>query len=118
MKNYRELKVWQKGMELVKEVYRIAPQLPKEELFGLRSQMTRTAVSSPSNIAEGSSRQSEKEYGRFLEIALGSCFGLETQVLILEQTSILRTEQTAFLLQLIQEVQMMLQAFIRKLDTK
>ena len=65
MRNFQQLLIWQKGMDLVAAVYVLARQLPKEELFGLRSQLTRAAVSIPSNVAEGSSRASEKDYKRF-----------------------------------------------------
>jgi four helix bundle protein len=85
MKNFRELRIWWKGMDLVKQVYLVAEQLPSEERFALRSQVTRAAVSIPSNIAEGSSRQSDLDYKRFLEMSLGSAFELETQLLIVQE---------------------------------
>ncbi len=72
-------------MDLVKQVYLVAEQLPSEERFALRSQVTRAAVSIPSNIAEGSSRQSDLDYKRFLEMSLGSAFELETQLLIVQE---------------------------------
>jgi hypothetical protein len=70
MKNFRELRIWQKGMEIAGQVYKLVESFPKEERFGLSLQMTKAAISIPSNIAEGSSRTSEKDYNRFLEIAL------------------------------------------------
>jgi four helix bundle protein len=85
MKNFKQLKVWKQGMGIVKQVYTISRFLPDEERYGLRSQMTRAAVSIPSNIAEGSSRQSDPDYRRFLEISLGSSFELETQLLIVKE---------------------------------
>lgn len=115
MKNYKELKVWQKGMDIVMEVYRLTAFLPKDEVYGLRSQLTRAAVSIPSNIAEGSSRGSHKDYRRFLEIALGSCFELEAQILILERIQMISPEKLEHLLSLLKEEQMMLHSFIRKL---
>ncbi len=78
MKDYRKLRVWKKGIEIVKLTYQLTKELPSEEKFNLVSQMNRSAVSIPSNIAEGSSRKSEKDYYRFLEIALGSSFELDT----------------------------------------
>ena len=70
MTNFRNLKIWQKGMELVIDVYKLTNQLPKEEKYVLRNRITRAATSIPSNIAEGSSRNSQKDFTRFLEIAL------------------------------------------------
>jgi four helix bundle protein len=82
MKNFRNLRIWQNGFEIAMLTYKLAETFPKEERFGLFSQMTRAAVSIPSNIAEGSSRSSSRDYIRFMEIALGSCFELHTQLLI------------------------------------
>jgi len=82
MRNFKELKIWQKGFQIAITSFRITKAFPKEERFALCSQITRAAVSIPSNIAEGSSRNSDKDYNRFIEIALGSSFELETQLLI------------------------------------
>ncbi len=82
MHRYKELRVWQKAIDLAVEVYRITEKLPKEERYGLISQMNRSAVSIPSNIAEGAGRNTEKDFNNFLGIALGSSFELETQVII------------------------------------
>ncbi len=82
MHNYKELKVWQKARVLVKTVYQITKTLPKEETIGLVSQMRRAVVSIPSNIAEGAGRGSDKEFCRFLDIANGSSFELETQLIL------------------------------------
>jgi four helix bundle protein len=81
-KNYRDLIVWQKAMELVMLIYRATKSLPKEEIYGLRSQMRRAAVSIPSNIAEGQGRNTKRDFRNFLSIALGSLRELETQILI------------------------------------
>lgn len=70
MRNFRNLDVWKSGMEIVKRVYLLCSKLPKEEKYGLGSQMKRCSVSIPSNITEGSSRNSSKEFERFLNIAL------------------------------------------------
>ena len=80
---HRDLKVWQKSMELVLRVYKITRDLPNSEKYGLISQMQRSAVSVPSNIAEGAGRSSPKEYVRFLDIAKGSLSELETQLIIM-----------------------------------
>jgi four helix bundle protein len=82
VQGYKELIVWQKAMTLVQEVYRITNSFPKEEVFGLTSQIRRAAVSIPSNIAEGRSRRTRKDFGQFLAIAYGSAAELETQLLI------------------------------------
>ncbi len=82
MPTYKDLTVWQKGMDLAVAVYHLTEKFPKEEVYGLTSQMRRCAVSIPSNIAEGKLRGSDKEFARFLCIAFGSAGELETQVLI------------------------------------
>ena len=76
MRNFRTLNTWQEGIAIVKQVYRLAELLPVEETYGLRSQICSSAVSIPSNIAEGCSRNSQKDFKRFLEIALGSSYEL------------------------------------------
>lgn len=118
MRNFQQLLIWQKGMDVVAGVYELVRLLPKEELFGLRSQLTRAAVSIPSNIAEGSSRGSEKDYKRFIEIALGSAFEVETQLLIAQRGSMLPADATIVVLDAVREEQMMLQSFIRRLTTE
>jgi four helix bundle protein len=80
MRNFRNLQVWAEAMELVKDVYQITENLPKDEKFGLTSQMRRAAISIPANIAEGSSRRTSVDFARFLDIALGSSFELETYI--------------------------------------
>jgi four helix bundle protein len=77
-----DLKIWQISMDLVEEIYKITSTFPKEEIYALSSQMKRAAISVPSNIAEGASRQTTKEFIKFLYISLGSLSELETQVLI------------------------------------
>ena len=80
IRNFRDLKIWQSGMEIVLRIYALTNKYPKEELYALISQMRRAAVSMPSNIAEGFARQHNKEYTQFLYIALGSAAELETQI--------------------------------------
>jgi len=82
IKNFQDLRIWQIGIEVVKDVYILTKKFPKEELYGLTSQMRQSAVSIPSNIAEGFRRYHNKEYKQFLYIALGSCAELETQIII------------------------------------
>ena len=78
--SYRDLIVWQKGMLLCKEVYLLTNNFPKEEVYGLTSQIRRCAISIPSNIAEGRGRNGDKEFIRFLQISLGSPYELQTQM--------------------------------------
>jgi four helix bundle protein len=89
IKHFKELKVWQKGIEIVKDIYEITKHFPKEEMYGLTSQMRRSAISIPSNIAEGFKRYHTKEYKQFLYIALGSIAELETQIVITKEVGLL-----------------------------
>lgn len=82
MKTYKDLIVWQKSIELVREIYSVTEQFPKEEIFGLTSQMRRAAISIPSNIAEGKLRNTHAQFKQFLSIAYGSGAELETQLFI------------------------------------
>ena len=114
MKDFKKLKVWLKAMEIVKNVYELVKDFPAEERYGLRSQLTRSAVSVASNIAEGSAKRSSKEYVRFLEIALGSVYELETQILITQEVNFGKQQLRESLLQHIDEEQKMLQSFIKR----
>lgn len=116
MKSFKELIVWQKSMLLVNEVYLIANQLPDNEKFGLYSQITRCAVSIPSNLAEGYRRNSTKEYIQFCSISSGSSAELETQLIILKTNFPDISSEKA--LELTTEVQKMLYALIMKLKAK
>jgi len=87
MKNFKELRIWQKGMDIAVNCFKLTEEFPKEEKFGLNIQITRAGVSIPSNITEGSSRSSEKDYARFIEISMGSSYELETQLLIAQRLS-------------------------------
>jgi four helix bundle protein len=80
--NHKELDVWKESIELTKKIYNITKNFPKEELYGLTSQIRRASVSIPSNIAEGSARNSDKEFIQFLYVSLGSLSELETQLII------------------------------------
>lgn len=81
-RNFRNYKVWQDAISLVSDIYSITKTFPKHETFGLTNQMNRAAVSIPSNIAEGSAKPTDIDFARFLDIALGSCYELETQIVI------------------------------------
>ncbi|TYP94744.1 four helix bundle protein [Fodinibius salinus] len=82
MNNFRELDVWKKAVELATRIYQLTDDYPKQEVYGLTSQIRRCTVSISSNIAEGAGRRSEKEFQKFLDIATGSCYELETQLII------------------------------------
>src|SRR6185437_7821701 len=90
LKSYKDLIVWQRSIELVKEIFLLTDSFPKSELYGLTSQMRRAAVSIPSNIAEGYGRNSRKEYNHALAIAYGSALELETQLLIAKELSFIQ----------------------------
>ena len=80
IKSFRDLRIWQKGMELVEKIYKVTGQFPKAETYGLAAQMQRASVSIPSNVAEGFRRRHPREYKQYLNISLGSCGELETQI--------------------------------------
>ncbi|MCC6323352.1 four helix bundle protein [Candidatus Nomurabacteria bacterium] len=113
IKSYKDLIVWQKGYELVKQVYKITSKLPQAEVFALQSQMRRSAVSIVSNIAEGSSRKTRKDYCQFMHIAYGSTSELETQLFLCKDLYNIPVESQ---LELITEVSKMLRAIINKLE--
>lgn len=115
MLNFKNLKIWQKGFNIAVSTYKLTAAFPKEEKYSISSQMNRSAVSIPSNIAEGSSRSSNKDYNRFLETALGSSFELETQLLIAEAVDFGEKEKRTVLLKEIDEEQKMLLAFMNKI---
>lgn len=114
-KTYKDLTIWSKGLEIAKVVYFIARDLPKSEKFGLVSQMTRSAVSISSNIAEGWGRGSNKSFSNFLKIARGSLFELETQFLLAQHLYEIKEEQSEKLVNLIKEETKMINTFISKL---
>jgi four helix bundle protein len=116
MKNFKNLKVWIKGMEIVKSTYALAPHLPVEERFGLKIQMCRSAISIPSNIAEGSAKTSSRDYKRYLEVALGSSYELETQLLAVQMLNMCDESAIRQVLTIVDEEQKMLQAFIKKVE--
>lgn len=117
MRDFKKLKIWQSGIQLVEQVYQVTDTFPNTEKFGLTSQMTRAVVSIPSNIAEGGARNSQKEYKRFLEIALGSAFELETQLIIIEKLGWIKGDEYELLMKFLIEEQKMISGFIRQLKT-
>jgi four helix bundle protein len=111
-RSYKDLVAWQKSMDLVTATYRATANFPKNELFGLTSQIRRAAVSIPSNIAEGQGRLSEKEFKYFLGQARGSLMEVETQVQIAENLGYLPKEQTARMFESCAEVGRILNGLI------
>jgi len=103
-------------MEILKQTYVVTSTLPSQEKFGLVSQMNRAAVSIPSNVAEGASRSTQKDFRRFLEIALGSAFELETQLIAVQELNLVQESEATTLAGLIDEEQKMLIAFMKKLN--
>jgi len=118
MTSHKDLKVWQKGIELVKSIYEITQSFPSNEQFGLVSQMRRAAVSIPSNIAEGCGRNSDKELIHFLYIALGSASELETQIIISQELSFLQPEKSEQMQSLIFEIIKMISSLIKSIRTR
>lgn len=115
MATHKELNVWKKGIEMVKLVYTATQSFPKEELYGLASQMRRCAVSIPSNIAEGYGRFSKKELKHFLHISLGSAAELETQLIIAKELGFTLEEDFNTISFMINEIIKMLSALIKSL---
>jgi len=118
VKSYRDLLIWQKGIQLTVLIYRISKAFPREEIYGLTSQMRRCAVSIPSNIAEGAGRLNTPEYKQFLGIARGSSFELQTQLVIAKELGYGDGEQIALADGLCNEVGKMLFATIAALKEK
>ena len=114
-KHYRQLIVWQKSMTAAQELYRLVTHLPREETYGMRSQITRAAISVPANIAEGSGRESTKEKAQFLAIAQGSLAELDTLMELCERLGWFRVDETATLRGLLEEVSRMLTTMRRQL---
>jgi four helix bundle protein len=115
MRNFKKLMIWQLGMQIVDKVYDVVPFFPEEERFGLRVQITKCAVSIPSNIAEGSAKRSQKDYLRFVEISLASSFELETQTLVVQNRKWAPADKVSELLSLVEQEQKMITGFIDKL---
>lgn len=116
MRNFKELKIWQKGFEIAVDTYKLVDRFPKSEKYFSSQQVTRAATLIPSNIAEGSSRRSEKDYYRFTEISSGSSFELQTQLLIARAMEFGDITLISNALHKIDEEQKMLIAFANKLS--
>jgi four helix bundle protein len=115
MRNFREYDIWKSAIEIAKEIYLLTEQFPNAEKYGLVSQIQRAAVSIASNIAEGASRESEKEFSHYLQIALGSAFEVETQLIIAQEIVYIKAEDSIKLLEKLQTLQKQISALITKI---
>lgn len=112
---YKNLKIWEKGRILTKEIYGLTNSFPKQEMYGLTSQIRRSAVSIPSNIAEGSQRISDKEFSNFILIARGSLAELQTQIILAEDLEYISKSDSERVIKATEELDSMLLAFYKKL---
>jgi four helix bundle protein len=117
-RNYQDLIVWQKAMDLVEAVYQMTRFFPREEIYALTSQIRRAVVSIPSNIAEGQGRTSKKEFCNFLSIAHGSVREVETQVMIAQRLQYISKEQALKILEPAAEVGRLLQGLMKSVESK
>ena len=115
IKSFKDLRIWQKGIEIVSDIYISTKNFPKEELFSLTSQLRRSAISIPSNIAEGFKRFHNKEYKQFLFITLGSCAELETQIIIAKELKYINENEEAKLVEKLDHIGKMISSLIKKL---
>ena len=113
IENFKDLKIWQKGIDLAKTIYKVTESFPAKETYGIVGQMRRSVVSVPSNIAEGFMRKHNKEYRQFLYIALGSLAELETQIIISEQLGFLNNKESKKIQDAIDEVDKMTTGLIK-----
>ena len=118
MKNFKELKVWQKSVELVTSIYQTTKVFPKEEQFGIINQIRRCAVSVPSNIAEGFGRNSDNDFKRFLSISKGSLYEFETQLEISYRLNYIGLSDFETLNSLAIEIDKMINGLIKSLNKK
>lgn len=117
MKNYRELKVWEKAHQLTLTVYRLTTSFPKDELYGLTSQIRRSCASIPANIAEGCGRDTDPEFARFLQIAAGSASELDYHLLLAHDLNLLSDQDYVTVADILIEIRKMLTALIKRLKT-
>jgi len=118
IRSYKDLEVWKKSIDIVTKIYKVTNSFPKDEIYSLVSQLRRSAVSIPSNIAEGWGRNKTKEYIQFLRIARGSLLELETQLIISNNLSYLNKQNMDNFLIKIKEINKMLNALINILNKK
>ena len=116
MHNFKELKIWQRAIELTEDVYKLLVKYPDYEKYGLTSQIRRSVVSVPSNIAEGSGRASNRDFRRFLAISLSSAFELETQLILSNKFEFISEKEFKNLSAKLQELQKMIFGFRKSLS--
>jgi four helix bundle protein len=118
MRNFRELDIWKSAMELAQHIYLLCRLLPSEERFGLSSQLQRSAISIPSNIAEGAGRNHAREFVQFLHVAMASSFELETQLILANKLGYTTENDTHQILEKLTILQKQLNAFIKTQKSK
>ena len=118
VKQYRELEVWQLAMDVATECYQVTKVFPKDELFGMTSQIRRAAASIPANIAEGQGRESTKEFLNFLSISRGSLMELETHLMLCQRVGLLQQEQLDPLLSMTDRISRMLSGLRKRLESR
>jgi four helix bundle protein len=118
MRNFRELIIWQESYKLSVKLVQLTKSFPAEEKYGLVSQIRRSAISIPANIAEGSGRNSNNEFRQFLHIALGSAFELETELMICRDCKFASADEFENLIKELNSIQKMLLSFISKVNTQ
>lgn len=118
MHNFQELKIWQRAIDITEEIYRISAEFPTEEKYGLRSQIRRSAISIPSNIAEGAGRNTDGEFKNFLGIANGSSNELFTQLIISQRLGLVSESTVNPILNELTEIQKMNYSLIEKFSKK
>ena len=118
MSTFRDLLIWQKSMTLITQIYQSTNQFPKEEIFGLTSQIRRNAISIPSNIAEGFGRESKQDFLRYLNISIGSLFEFQTQLEIAKNINYLNENEFNNIFEDSREIERMLVSFIKKLKER
>lgn len=115
MHNHKNLKIWQKSMDLTELIYKETAEFPQDEKYGLTSQIRRASSSIPSNIAEGSGRQGKKEFKHFLSISLGSSYEVDTQIELAKRLSLINSEKAEAILKELDQIEKMIIGFMKSL---
>jgi len=118
MHNFKELKVWQQSRKLVKEIYQVSSSFPLDERFGLISQIRRAAISIPTNIAEGSGRNTDSDFAHFLNISLGSSYELESLLYLASDLALMNETDLEAQLSSLREIQKMIYSLIKSVRSK